>query len=371
MPSLPPTAQPARRVFDPWNSSSTGHQYAENRLSGSTSWRESRTAKLASQFGDQSRGGGERIYDTVGAGALGFGKDGRKENGGWDESVRGARGKAGMKTGDVGKTGDIGAWLRGEKQGLRGGIVENLKRERLEEEAVIREREGKRRKTKAIESDNSLEAAEAEWRRKEDEARAQRHWTEETMSLDELPAELRRPTTAKSVEFAREDYERATSQRPPEAEGVGPPNLADRDPLLDNTETTILQNCVFYINGSTMPLISDHRLKYLISQHGGLTNIALGRKTVTHVIVGTPNGKGGFGGGLSGRKIQQEVDKIRGKSVKYIGVEWLLESIKAGKRLPEARFASSGVSTSGPGVKSVYGMFKQTKPGAQKNQPGK
>lgn len=364
MPSLPPTAQPARKIFDPWNSSSTGHQYAENRLSGSTSWRDSRTAKLASQFGDQSRGGGERIYDTVGAGALGFGNDGRKENGGWDESsVRGARGKAGMRAGDVGKTGDIGAWLRGEKGGLKGGVVANLKRERSDEEAVIKEREEKKRKIDADEARRRSEATAMDRQRKDEKRKAEAHWTEENVSLDDLPDELRRPTTATSVASVRDEYECAISQQPLEAEEE---TKQPKDPLVEIIETNIFQHCVFYINGSTMPLISDHKLKYLIAQHGGITNIALGRKTVTHVILGTPNGKGGVGGGLSGRKIQQEVEKVRGKGVKFIGVEWLLESIKAGKRLPEARFADSSVSTAGPGVQSVYGMFKQTKPGAPK-----
>ena len=45
--------------------------------------------------------------------------------------------------------------------------------------------------------------------------------------------------------------------------------------------------------------------------------------------------------------------------MKYVGVEWVLESIKAGTRLREAGFA--GVSTAPSGVKSVYGMFKKGK----------
>jgi hypothetical protein len=55
-------------VFDAWNSSSTGHQSAENKLSGSTGWRQSRSMKLSHQF--KSGGtGGERISDKVGAGS--------------------------------------------------------------------------------------------------------------------------------------------------------------------------------------------------------------------------------------------------------------------------------------------------------------
>lgn len=62
--------------FDAWNSSSTGHQRAENRLGGSIGWRESRAMKLSHQF--KSAGtGGKRISDLVGAGS----KD-------WDEKAK-------------------------------------------------------------------------------------------------------------------------------------------------------------------------------------------------------------------------------------------------------------------------------------------
>lgn len=69
-PPIPPAAQPKHSAhFDAWNSSSTGHQRAENRLGGSIGWRQSRTAKLAHQF--RSGGsGGKRISDTVGAGSV-------------------------------------------------------------------------------------------------------------------------------------------------------------------------------------------------------------------------------------------------------------------------------------------------------------
>jgi hypothetical protein len=84
-------AAPAvRTFFDPWNSSSTGHQRAENRLSGSTSWRHSRNLKLGNQYkGGVS--GGRRLGDTVGAGSEDFGQDGRKENGGWEKGAKGLR----------------------------------------------------------------------------------------------------------------------------------------------------------------------------------------------------------------------------------------------------------------------------------------
>jgi hypothetical protein len=67
--SVPPAAQPKFGAhFDAWNSSSTGHQRAENRLGGSIGWRQSRSSKLSYQF--KSGGtGGPRISDQVGAGS--------------------------------------------------------------------------------------------------------------------------------------------------------------------------------------------------------------------------------------------------------------------------------------------------------------
>lgn len=66
---IPPAAQPKfGDHFDAWNSSSAGHQCAENRMGGSTGWRQSRTMKLSNQF--KSGGtGGKRISDQVGAGS--------------------------------------------------------------------------------------------------------------------------------------------------------------------------------------------------------------------------------------------------------------------------------------------------------------
>ena len=66
---IPVAAQPkCGDHFDAWNSSSTGHQRAENRLGGSTGWRQSRTMKLSHQF--KSAGtGGKRISDQVGPGS--------------------------------------------------------------------------------------------------------------------------------------------------------------------------------------------------------------------------------------------------------------------------------------------------------------
>ncbi|KAI1389766.1 uncharacterized protein F4822DRAFT_212658 [Hypoxylon trugodes] len=118
----------------------------------------------------------------------------------------------------------------------------------------------------------------------------------------------------------------------------------------------IFDGVIVYTNGSTHPLISDHKLKHLLAEQGARTSIHLGRRQVTHVILGRPtSGRGGAGGGLAGGKLQKEIQKVGGCGVKFVGVEWVLESIKAGKRLPEARFSNLKVASKGQ--QSVYGLY--------------
>ncbi|KKA26583.1 hypothetical protein TD95_003964 [Thielaviopsis punctulata] len=116
---------------------------------------------------------------------------------------------------------------------------------------------------------------------------------------------------------------------------------------------------VVYINGSTLPLISDHKLKQMLSENGALVSLHLARRKVTHVILGRTAAVGrGAGGGLAGSKIDREIHCTGGRSVRYVSVDWVLDSLKAGKRLPEAQF--SGVKVAQKQQKSVYGMFKQS-----------
>ncbi|KAL9070891.1 MAG: hypothetical protein Q9161_004533 [Pseudevernia consocians] len=271
-PHIPPAPEPLRKTFDPWNSSSTGHQRADNRLAGSTSWRASRTLKLGHQF-RAGEGGGQRVFDTVGAGSRDFGTDGRKENGGWEKGAPGLRPKGWR---------DVGLML---------GQGSQAELERQDKEKPKRKRE--------------------------DDAEAR---------MDQ------------GDHFDKSDR---------------------------GNEKAIFTGLCVYINGSTAPAIGDHKLKHLLAEHGAHVSIALGRRSVTHVIVGKPNdGRGGgAGGGLAGSKIQKEILRVRGKGVKFVGVEWVIESVKAGKRLSEARF--QGVSIAPRGVGSVYGLFKKEEKGME------
>ncbi len=113
-----------------------------------------------------------------------------------------------------------------------------------------------------------------------------------------------------------------------------------------------------YLNGSTAPLISDHKLKHIFAQHGGNASISLGRRTVTHVILGDELAGGG---GLASRKIQKEVELVRGlgKGVKYVTAQWVIDSIEKGIRQPESLYVPKSVEgkLGGSGQASVRKMF--------------
>ena len=263
---VPFAAAPTRKTFDLWNSSSTGHQRAENRLSSSTSWRQSRTSKLGNQFASGA-GGGKRMFDNVGAGSKDFGRDGRKENGSWGKEAKRLRGEGWR---------DVGITVSKESQTER-KIQKQEKKEHLDEYYEMR------------------------------------------------------------LGVAEENGDGVTEPR---------------------HQRGLFQNLSFYINGSTAPTVSDHKLKQILAENGGRISLGLARRRFTHVIVGRPIGKaGGAGGGLSGSKIEKEIQRVRGCGVKFVNVEWVFESLKAGKRQPEHAF--EGVKTAPRGVGSVAKMFQK------------
>lgn len=89
------------------------------------------------------------------------------------------------------------------------------------------------------------------------------------------------------------------------------------------TPRGIFDGLVVYVNGSTHPLISDHKLKQVLSENGARMSLHLGRRRVTHVILGRPGTVGrGAGGGLAGGKLEREVKRVGGCGIKYVGVEW-------------------------------------------------
>jgi hypothetical protein len=268
------TVLPSRRVVDHWNLNSDGHQHAENELSGSTVWRESRETKLAKQF-EGGRGGGIRMSDAVGTGAPGGGKRGV-----WIESI-GHELDPGQRT--IEQCFDSAGKSKGSLSGLQS-------------------------------------------------------------NLPLLPATTPKPISDTKTSDLQ-NHELVDSPAAPSSD--------------------IFANTVIYINGSTLPFMSDHNLRYLIVQNGGTMASALLRKRVTHVIVTAkvdapstePDAppstlaaylqgqsrnaalrKVSVGGGLAAGKIRQEIGRVASSTaakVKYVTAKWVLDSIDAGKRLNE------------------------------------
>ena len=260
--SLPRAPQPTRILFDPFNSSATGHQRAENRLSGSTSWRDSRSHKLSHQFRDSTGGGGaSHRSDLVGAGRENFGQDGRKENGDWE----------------------VGA------PGLR-----------------------------------------------------ESGWQDIRNLLSPKPKDPHQETSEKLSSIDKDEPSASAPEVSQANQGV--------------PKRRIFSGLTIYLNGSTAPLVGDHKLKHLLVQHGANISITLGRRTVTHVILGETKDVSGGAKGLAAGKIQKEMTRVGGKGVKYVNVHWVLESIKTGRRLPEAQF--SALNLNPRGSRGVYGMFQ-------------
>jgi hypothetical protein len=282
-PPVPKAPAPTKIFFDPFNSSSTGHQSAKNRLSGSTSWAQSRSFKLSHQYRDSSgRGGSKHLSDLVGAGSENFGKDGRKENGDWEKGAPGLRERG---------------WQ--DIRSLMGPM--------------------KKRKSSDAEDDDQP--------------------SKRTMGETLIPISEEECTQAEKAGRNGNPQEFAT--------------IIPSSP--DTPKPQIFRSLNIYLNGSTAPLISDHKLKHLFAQHGGNTSIAFGRRTVTHIIVGDS-----CGGGLASGKIEKEVSTVRGKGIKFVTVQWVLDSVDKGIRQSESRYVPKNLDKriGGAGQGGVRKMFE-------------
>lgn len=132
---------------------------------------------------------------------------------------------------------------------------------------------------------------------------------------------------SKEPQDAREEGRSATTGEIPTASSQQHEGKDDEESARAEGQSSgggkIFDGLVIYVNGSTHPLISDHKLKHLLAQNGARMSIHLGRRQVTHVILGKPSGpNGGAGGGLAGGKLEKEIRRVGGCGVKYVGVEW-------------------------------------------------
>ncbi|PNS16072.1 DNA repair protein REV1 [Sphaceloma murrayae] len=445
-PPFPVAAKPKREIFDPWNSSSTGHQRAENRLSGSTSWRDSRTAKLSEQF-RAGLSGGKRIADTVGAGSESFERGERTANGGWKRGV--VRDRASGQV-SLWESFGVGNGKRSNEGDATDSSERRLKRSKSErcEEAkgsprargtqeergriAFRDTEPAQRQGDSDDFDDALLASfspmsyvsfSSPEARRDAVQKSKQSNGRECSPVDglDMPQKASRPgqcetkgdayrglykvnvaTTARgcspipgsdqphkkrlispsprTCDPDPTDFEGSRSPYAPSPLKEPSPSPPDHRPTQARPSSPaqppplppqIFANLTIYINGSTYPVISDHKLKHLLATHGASLSTHLGRRSVTHVILGlpskatrdayasTPNVAGrGAGGALASGKIQKEIMRVKsagGKGVRYVSAEWVLECVKKGKRVAEGAFEV--VQTGGAGQRGVGRML--------------
>ncbi|KAJ5964690.1 uncharacterized protein N7479_004566 [Penicillium vulpinum] len=311
----PQTPQPQNhRHFDPWQSASTGHQRAAEGggFLGSTLWRDTRSEKLTRQYqsGDCLPGRGvglgagskETQESTLLPGAF----DGKCAQ---SPPPHKASGEWAMVAGDVAKRNELGV------RDIR-SFMGVSKRKAMDD--LVNDTTTETKKVRTVVGGN--------------------------LSLS--------PTR----DTKEGEKEKSQIEDKPQPE-------SRFDSSLDLKSTSnIFVGVTIFINGSTLPRISEYKLKHLLASNGAKSSIYMARKTVTHVLIGQPNtgaGSGtavsGAGGGLAAGKLQQEIARGGWKGVKVVSVDWALESIKAGRRLAESRFP--GMHVAAKGQRSVAGMF--------------
>ncbi|KXG54692.1 uncharacterized protein PGRI_078360 [Penicillium griseofulvum] len=319
-----PPAQPQRpeprnhHTFDPWQSASTGHQRAAEGggFLGSTSWRETRSAKLTMQY---------QSGDCLPGRALGLGV----RNTATRESTLVPGAFDGKCTQSPPKVPTYGEWAM-----VAGDVA---KRNELGVRD-IRSFMGVSKRKAVDELENDTKA--------------------ETKKIRTVVGGNRSPSPTRNTKETEKEKEKEQSQ----IEGNPQPDSGSGASLDLRSTSHIFAGVTIFINGSTLPQISEYKLKHLLASNGAKTSIYMARKTVTHVLIGQPNtgfGSGkavvGAGGGLAAGKLQEEIARGGWKGVKVVSVDWALESIKAGRRLAESRFP--GMHVAAMGQRSVAGMF--------------
>ncbi|KAK8869657.1 hypothetical protein IAR55_000225 [Kwoniella newhampshirensis] len=98
-------------------------------------------------------------------------------------------------------------------------------------------------------------------------------------------------------------------------------------------QSDLLKGCLFYINGTTGPKVSNIQLRNLITTNGGRFS-PVQTASCTHIIAN---------GGLSGSKSQKHIDGQGGRGAarraKVVSVEWVIDSVEKGVKLSEAGYS--------------------------------
>lgn len=288
--SPPPTPR-NHGIFDPWNSASTGHQRAENPYSNTTAWRDTRARKLERQFRSGDCG------DETPAPAAFDGTVGPSLPGDADpDPDTGARDKgSGSGNGALRGAGEW-RWVSGAeatRSQLGGRDIRSFMavgKRKTEDDEGVGGQTGKRKR--------GVEKLEFQASRREESASSR-------MQITSTSVSAATPSMGTETVLAVDTTSTTNTG-------------SSKEP-----STRLFSGTTIYVNGSTLPQISDHKLKHLLVSHGARISISMARKTVSHVIVGQPGAAGtGGGGGLSARKLQQEIERGGWRGVKVVGVDW-------------------------------------------------
>ncbi|RAL15053.1 uncharacterized protein BO97DRAFT_237240 [Aspergillus homomorphus CBS 101889] len=381
-PKFNPNPQPRARFFDVFNSASTGHQVADGGSRG-REWRITRREKLARQFGSKD-GDCTSSGSLLSAGKPG--EEGTEERGEWvfarPESVCSGdnnhnnnnshsqlcshgssrrappmlhgRSRSSLTSTPAGQL-DIRNMLGGQvrKRGYpaidrSGGDYDDL------EWAGIKKVKAHTGYSHSVRATDTAATALPSPSAVATAVRLDDSRERDTVGrVSTATSSTSRPTPPPTTSFlstttttttdpgpAPSTTSRTFSPPPSTATAAAPES---KSPFLqaEPTNKKIFASLTIHINGQTTPLISDHTLKRLLVTQGATLSLSLSRK-ITHVIIGVPNagpGNGGAGGGLAATKIQKEIQRGGWKGIKVVGLQWVLDSIKAGKRLSEGRYA--------------------------------
>ena len=271
------------RVFDPWNSSSTGHQRGET--SAGTAWRRTREEKLALQFSSSSSGDRER-GDGRGCG---YGDD--DDDGEW-------------------------VWMNDHPSlGNGNGHGHGNGNESVKESSQkdIRDMFSVGKGSSSSSSSSFFSGGDNKVSCLSSSSSDITTTTKQNQDQPKISPQIQE-TTKKDQD---QDQYQNQKQTPPK----------------------IFANLTIHLNAASSPLISDHALRHLLVAHGASLSLGVSRR-VTHIIVGRPNTSSssssttgrdeskrsisGAGGGLSASKLQKEIAKAGCRGFRIVGVEWFV-----------------------------------------------
>lgn len=291
--SLPKVAQPRfGNNFDPWNSSASGHQRAEARgITSGIAWRDMRNRRLQDQY---------------------LGKTTKTNPQPGTRQPRMSVMEMLAKPGSMMPMPRTKTELDDKTEHQQDD--KNEKEHNNEKEDKIRHDDNEKQTPMMATDKHDDSTAEP--------AEEQAAWDDDgwytQQEMDELGC---------AIAIAQDQHDRPRQQEHRKKDTAAAPATPPKDdPDVGATtpkKRAIFDGLVIYVNGSTFPIISDHRLKQLLAEHGATMSSHVARRQVTHIILGRPNANGrGAGGGLAGAKLEKEIRRAGGRAIKYVNVEW-------------------------------------------------